>query len=86
MVVAADDVGDAHIVIVDHDGEHISRRAVGAKEHEVVEIFVLPDDAALDPVLDDASPVSGAFSRIAGFTPRRSVRGIAVAPASIIEL
>ena len=52
VVVAADDVRDAHVVVVDDDGEHVGRRAVGAQQDEVVEILVLPDDAALDRVLD----------------------------------
>ena len=52
MVVAADDVGDAHVVIVDHDGEHVGRVAVAAQKHEVVEVLVLPDHAALNLVLD----------------------------------
>ena len=45
--------GDVHVVVVDDDGEHVGRRAVGAQQHEVVEILVLPDDAALHRVLDD---------------------------------
>ena len=52
MIVAADDVGDGHVVVVDHDREHVGRRAVGAQQHEVVEVLVLPDDAALDLILD----------------------------------
>ena len=53
MVVAADDVGDAHVVIVDHDCEHIGRRAVRAQQDEVVELGVLHGHAALDLVVDD---------------------------------
>ena len=52
MVVAADDVGDAHVVIVDHHREHVGRRAVGAEQHEIVELAVLDGDPALDLVLD----------------------------------
>ena len=52
VIVAADDVGDVHVVVVDDDGEHVGRRAVGAQQHEIVEILVLPHDAALDLVLD----------------------------------
>ena len=52
MIVAADDMGDAHVVVVDHDGQHVGRRAVGAQQHQIVEILVLPDDAALHLVLD----------------------------------
>ena len=52
MVVAADDVGDAHVVVVDDDGEHVGRRAVGAQDDEVVEVLVGEGDAALHAVLD----------------------------------
>ena len=52
MVVAADDMGDAHVVVVDHDREIVGRRAVAAQDDEVVEILVGEDDAALHPVLD----------------------------------
>ena len=53
MVVAADDVGDAHVVVVDDDSEHVGRRAVGAQQHEIVEVLVLPHHAALDLIFDD---------------------------------
>ena len=53
MIVAADDVGDAHVVIVDHDGEHVGRVAVGAQQHEIVELLVGEDDLALHLVVDD---------------------------------
>ena len=52
MIVAADDMGDAHVVVVDHDREHVGRIAVAAQQHEVVEVLVLPDHAALNLVLD----------------------------------
>ena len=60
MVVAADDVGDAHVVVVDDDGEHVGRRAVGAQQDEVVEILVLPHDPALHLVLDDRLALAAA--------------------------
>jgi len=28
VIVAADDVGYAHVMVIDHDGEHVGRRAV----------------------------------------------------------
>ena len=52
MVVAADDVGDAHVVVVDHHREHVGRRAVGAEQDEIVELGVLDRDPALDLVVD----------------------------------
>ena len=58
MVVAADDVGDAHVVVVDHHREHVGRRAVGAQQDEIVELGVLDGDAALDEVLDHGLAVA----------------------------
>ena len=52
MVVAADHVGDAHVVIVDDHREHVGRRSVGAQQDEIVELGVLDRHPALDPVLD----------------------------------
>ena len=57
VVVAADDVGDAHVVVVDHDRQHVGRRSVGAQQHEIVEVLVLEDHAALDLILDDGLAV-----------------------------
>ena len=55
MVVAADDMGDAHVVIVDHDREIVGRRAVGAQDDQVVELLVGDRDLALDMVLGSRS-------------------------------
>ena len=52
MVVAADHVGDAHVVVVDHHGQHVGRRAVGAQQDHVVELGVLDRDLALHGILD----------------------------------
>ena len=77
MVVAADDVGDAHVVVVDHDREHVGRRAVRAQQHEVVEVLVLPDDAALHLILDRGLAGERRLERITGLTrtARRPDRG-----------
>ncbi len=47
MIVAPDDVGDAHIVIVHHHGKHVSRRTVGAQQDQFVQIGIRPRDRAL---------------------------------------
>ena len=52
MIVAADDVGDAHVVIVDDDGEHVGRRAVRAEQDEIVQLGILDGDPALHGVVD----------------------------------
>ena len=53
VVVAADDMGDAHVDVVDHDREHVGGRAVGAQQHHVVELRVGDPHGALDEVVDD---------------------------------
>ena len=53
MVVAADHVSDAHVVIVDHHRKHVGRRAVRAKQDEIVELGVLDRRRGPGPVVDD---------------------------------
>jgi hypothetical protein len=52
MVVASDDVGHSHVVIVDHDREHVGGAAVGAEQDHVVQLAILDDDPALDRIVD----------------------------------
>ena len=83
VVGAADDVRDAHVVVVDDDGEVVERRPVGAGDHEVVLERVLERRLAADDVLDRGDAVVG---RRAGGPrppprPRRGSRGCR-APAS----
>jgi hypothetical protein len=52
VIVAPDNVGDAHVVVIDHHRQHVGRVAVTAQQYEIVEVLVLPDHAALDLVLD----------------------------------
>ena len=68
VIVTADDVGDAHIVVVDNDGEHVSGRAVRTQQDEVIEIFVLPDDASLHLIFD------GSFSGERRLEPDHRIR------------
>ena len=51
MVHAADDVGHAHVVVVDDHREHVGGRAVGTENDEIVEVVVGKGDAALDAIL-----------------------------------
>ena len=51
VVVAADHVGDAHVVVVHHHGQHVGRRPVRAQQHHVVELIVGRHHAALHGVL-----------------------------------
>ncbi|ABA50599.1 hypothetical protein BURPS1710b_2627 [Burkholderia pseudomallei 1710b] len=56
MVVPADHVRDAHVEIVDDDAEVVRRRAVGARDDEIVELLVRDLDAALHGVVPDDRP------------------------------
>ena len=59
VVGAAHDVGDVGVGVVDHDGEVVDRRSVGARDHEVVEQRVLERALAADHVVDDGGAFVG---------------------------
>ncbi len=84
MVVAADDVGDAHVVVVDDHRQHVGRRAVGAQQHEVVEIAVRPGDAALHLVVDHGLALGRRLEAHDRRDARGRLGGVAVAPASVV--
>ena len=50
VVVAADDVGDPHVVVVGHHGEVVGRSPVRAQQHQVVQVLGGEADLALDGV------------------------------------
>ena len=52
MVVAADHMGDAHVVIVDDHRQVVGRRPVGAQQDQIVEFGILDGDLALHQVMD----------------------------------
>ena len=65
MIVAADDMRDVHVVVVDDDREIIGRRAVRPRNHQVIELDILEDHPAPHLVLDHdlAEFVAGLPSR-----------------------
>ena len=85
MVVAADDVGDAHVVVVDHHRQHVGRVAVAAQQHEIVEVLVLPDHAALDLVLDHGLAGLRRLEADGRLHAGGRLGRIAVAPQPVIE-
>ena len=70
VVVAADDVGNAHVEIIDDDAEVVSRRAVGARDDEVVQLAVVDFDRPLDLVL----PRNASVQRVLEPIDRRNAR------------
>jgi hypothetical protein len=67
VVVAADDVRDAHVEVIDDDAEVVGRRAIGAGDDQVVEFGV----GDFDPPLDQVVPGDDAVARIAEANRRR---------------
>src|SRR5262249_2680888 len=77
--------GDAHVMIVDDDGEHVGRGTVRAQQYEVVEILVLPHDAALDRVVDHGFALERRLEADGRLGAGRRLAWITVAPAAIIK-
>ena len=59
MVLAADDVRDLRVEVVDGDREVVERAAVGARDDRVVEVDVAEDRFAADEVVDDGLALVG---------------------------
>ena len=80
VVVAADDVGDAHVVVVHHDGVVVGRRAVAAQDDQVVEILVGEHHTALHAILDHGLPLARRLEANNWWDAHRRFLFIAVAP------
>ena len=85
MIIAADDMRDAHIMIIDHHSEHICRAAIGAQQDEIIDLTRFQSDLALNMVgngdfiivrCPQPDRERGIWRRgIAAVTPWRAVRG-----------
>ncbi len=84
MVVAADDVGDGHVVIVHHDGVEIGGRAVAAQDDHVIQLRVLHADLALDQIVHHGGAGLRDAQADDGGDAGGRVRGVAVPPASVV--
>ena len=84
VIDTADDVGDAHIVIIDDDGEIIGRVAIGSEDDEIVQFLVLEDDPAHHAILDHGLTVLWCLEPDRRLYARRCQRRIAVTPGSVI--
>jgi len=52
VVLATDDMADAHVEIVDDNGQIVGRRPIGLADHQVVEFAVLPGNPTSDHVIE----------------------------------
>ncbi len=86
VVIAADDMRHAHVVVVDDDGEHISRSAIRTKQDEIIEVLVLPNHAPLHLVLDHCLASQRSLEPEHRLDPGRGFGWVAIAPTAVIEL
>ena len=52
VVVAADHMGNAHIMVVDNDGQVVGWRAVGPQDYQIVELSIGDGDLPLNAIMD----------------------------------
>ena len=87
VVVAADHVRDAHVVIVDDDAEVVGWRAVRAGDDQVVELGTREGDGPVDDVVDDHGAlvrVAEAHDRIDACARRATVTAATVVPGLLL--
>ena len=72
VVLAADDVGDAHVGVIDDDAEVVGRGPVAAADDEVVKLAVSDLDVAADEIVK----LHGALGRVLEPDYIRLVRGV----------
>ncbi|MPM99987.1 hypothetical protein SDC9_147182 [bioreactor metagenome] len=69
VVVAADDVGDAHVDVIHADAEVVGGRSIRAGDHQIVQLAVLEFDTALAFVVPGNHTVLGRLEAQHGFDP-----------------
>src|SRR6218665_3349143 len=86
VVIAADHVGDAHVVVVDNDGQHVCGRAITAQQNHIVQLRIGYAHVALHRIADQHFIVRavGRLDAYHGFYASGGVFGVAVAPAAVI--
>ena len=84
MVVAADHMGDAHVVIVDDDREIVGRGAVRAQNDQIVELAVRDRDLALHRSRIVVAPSLRRLEADRRRHPGRRFGRVAVAPGAVI--
>ena len=85
VIVATDNVGDSHVVVINHDREHVGRGAVGAQQNKIIQVFVLPHHASLYLILDDGFSRERSLQADNRFDTSRRVLGLAVAAAAVVK-
>src|SRR3984885_16043961 len=84
MVVAADDVGDGHVMVVHDHRMVVGRRAFAAQDDHVIEFGVADACRALHRVLDHGFAVARRLQADGWRDTRGRIGWIAIPPASVV--
>ena len=84
MIIAADNICNAHIMIVHNNSQHIGWRAVRAQQHKIINILIWEHNASLHGVIDNCFAFQGRFETDDRRDIGRRLAWIAVAPATVI--
>jgi len=83
MVVAADDVGDAHVVVVHHHGVQVGGRAVAAQDDHVVQFGVADAHFALHQIVHHRFALARGAQADDEGGAGGCLGGVAVAPGAV---
>ena len=84
VVIAPDCMGDAHIMVIDNDREHIGRSTVRPQHDQVVELGIANRNGPLNSVFDDCFAGLRCLEADNGINAGGSICRIAVAPCAVI--
>ncbi len=84
MIVAANDLRNAHIMVVDDNSQHIGRRAVRTQQHKIINILIWKNDPALHGVFDDGFAAQGRFDAHNWRNAFWRLACVSIAPAAVI--
>src|SRR5690242_11648140 len=85
MIVAANDVGYSHVVVVNDHSQHVSRITVAAQQYKIVEVFILPHHPTLNLILDDGLAGLGGAEPDCWFHAGWGRRWVPVAPHPVVK-
>ena len=84
VIITADDMGHAHIVIIDHHGMHIGRRAIGTQDDEIIQVLASEYHLTLHVVANNDLAFQRRFDADHRLDVSRGIGGITVAPIAVV--
>ena len=84
VVVSADNMRDAHVMVIDDNGMHIGRRPIAPQQDHIIELRIFHADRPLNLVIHNSYSVQWRFQTHNRINAFRCIGGVSVAPAAII--